>query len=123
MATDLNPALRYVDASRLRSEAGRLAEADLRNIDNETIGSLDGVLIDPLERRLRFFVVQSSGWLGSKRYLIPTDCAAQVGADGRTLRLDMNDRDLSRCAEYESAAVEESQDDDLIASMFHQRIA
>ena len=120
---DGNSTLRYVDASRLRSQAGRLADIDLRGMDDEKIGNLDGVLIDPVERRLRFFVVESSGWFGTRRYLLPTDCPAQVDRNGRSLRIAVDRDGLAQCEEFERSSVPESQDADLLDAMFGRRIA
>lgn len=116
-------ALRYVAATRVIGPAGEVAPVELRGARNETIGNLDGLLIDPVERRLRFFVVQSSGLLRSRRYLLPSDCSAQVDAGGRALRVAVERSDLARCQEYRSSSVPTYSDDDVVDAMFGQRIA
>lgn len=116
-------ALRYVEASRVQSPAGELSAVDLRNCDDQKIGSLDGLLVDPVERRLCYFVVKSSGWTGSRRYLVPTDWPVQMDPGGRALRLDFDPDEFSRCEEFKRSSVPCYSDDDLLASMFRERIA
>ena len=120
---DQSSTLRYVEAARLQSPAGDLAAVDVRGTDGQTIGSLDGVLIDPIERRLRFFVVASTTTREGRRYLLPTDCAAQVDAAGHALRLNLEPGNLTRCPEFTPSVVRDYSDDDLLDSLFRQRIA
>jgi hypothetical protein len=118
-------ALRYLEASRIQSPAGDLDHVELRGPDDETLGSLDGVLIDPVERRLRFFVVKPTGRARprSRRYLLPTDCHARVEEEGRTLRIALDADGLARCEVFETSSVPAYSDEDLLDSMFHARIA
>jgi len=121
--SDGSPTLRYVDASRLNSPAGDLAHLDFRGIDDQKIGTLDGVVVEPETRRLRFFVVESPGWLKARRILLPADLPARIDSETRTLRVDIEPGDLAQCEEFDSADAPEHSDDDLIASMFHHRVA
>ena len=116
-------ALRYVEATRVTGPGGDLAAVELRGHGDEPIGSLDGLLIDPVERRLRFFVVQSPGLLRSRRYLLPSDCAARVDADGRALYVAVERADLRRCEEFRRSSVPAYSDDDTVEALFGQRIA
>lgn len=111
-------ALRYVRASRLMGPAGHFSDVELRGTDDEKLGDLAGVLIDPSQGRLRFYVVESGGWLHTRRYLIPTDLAARVDADGRSLRLDLDREALKDCETFEGSSVRHYSDDDLLSGMF-----
>ena len=112
----------YLDASKLVSPAGTLSHVDLRGTDDRIIGVLDGVVIDPTERKLRYFVVESPGWLRRKRYLVPADAPARVEGDPGELRLEVDSEDLSRCEEFKDGLVREFDDDDLIAGIFQSRV-
>lgn len=117
---DANTTLRYVDASRLNSPAGDLADLDFRGFDDQRIGTLDGVVVEPETRRLRFFVVESSG---SRRILLPADLPARIDTATKTLRVDVDPDDLAHCEEFDSADAPEHSDEDFIASLFHHRVA
>ena len=49
----------YLDASKLDSPVGALTHLDLKGADDRLLGVLDGIVIDPTERKLRYFVVKS----------------------------------------------------------------
>jgi hypothetical protein len=114
--------LRYLEAAKVQSPVGDLAQVDLRDRDDEKIGNVEGVLVDPAERRLRFFVIQSPGWFRKRRYLLPTEWPAQVDAAGR-LRVDVDSDTLACCEEFERASVPEYGDEDLLNALFRRRIA
>ena len=58
-----SPRLCYLDAARVAGPAGELAGATVETSAAEPLGTLDGVLIDPDERRVRYLVVERTGWL------------------------------------------------------------
>ena len=118
-----NAALRYIEASRVQGPAGDLASLDLCDMNNQRIGSLEGVLVDPIERRLRFFVVGSQSADGARFYLLPSDLPAQVDPDRGALRIDADPDELAECHEFEEADVPRYSDDDFLASMFRPRVA
>jgi uncharacterized protein YrrD len=86
------------------------------------LGTLDGVLIDPSERRVRFFVVQTQGWLRKRKYLISAETPAKVETDGTTLRLDIDGDDVAR-DEFDSRAVRKFSDEDAVEAMFARQVA
>jgi hypothetical protein len=112
----------YLDASKLVSSVGTLSHVDLRGTDDRVLGVLDGIVIDPTERRLRYFVVESTGWLRRKRFLLPADGAARVDNDLGELRLEVDSEDLSGCEEFKTGSVRDFSDDDLIAGLFNARV-
>jgi len=112
----------YLDASKLDSPVGTLTQLDLKGTDDRILGVLDGIVIDPTERKLRYFVVKSSGWLTRRRYLVPADGAARVERDLGELRLEVDADDLSGYEEFTRGSVRDFSDDDLIAGMFHPHV-
>jgi hypothetical protein len=112
----------YLDASKLVSPVGTLSHIDLRGTDDRVLGVLDGIVIDPTERKLRYFVVESAGWLRRKRFLLPADGAARVETDLGEVRLEVDSEDLSGCEEFKAGSVRDFSDDDLIAGLFHPSV-
>jgi PRC-barrel domain len=108
----------FLSASKVESPAGELSGMTLRTADDLELGSLDGVLIDPVERRLRFYVIESPGWFRSRRYLLPADCLAQLEREQMTLRVHLQKSQVTGCEEFESGAVREFSDDDLMDALF-----
>lgn len=111
-------ALRYVRASSLTGPAGHFSDVELRGRDDERLGEFAGVLINPAEGRVRFYVVEADGWLQTRRYLIPADLGARVDADGRSLHMDMDREALKDCETFEGSSVRHYSDDDLLSGMF-----
>jgi hypothetical protein len=115
--------LRYVEAARLQVTDGNLRHVDFRDADDQKIGTLDGVVIDPASRRLRFFVVESSGWFKSRRFLLPAEWPARIDTEKNSVRVDVDAQDLGQCEEFDRATAPRHSDDDLIQSLFHHRVA
>jgi hypothetical protein len=108
----------YLEASRVESPAGDLSGVTLQTQAHETLGTLDGVLINPTERRLRYFVVETPGWFRSRRRLISADHLVCVESDRNTLRVDVNPADVAALDEFDFKSVREFSSDDAIAAMF-----
>lgn len=115
--------LRFLHASRVDSPAGDLGSLQLQSHTDEPLGTLNGVLIDPAARQVRYFVVETPGWFRSRQYLVPIDCTAKVEPDRRTLRLDLEAGDLETLDEFDSRAVPEFSEEDTVAAMFAGRVA
>jgi hypothetical protein len=92
--------LRFLSASKLGSPAGELSRMALRSTDDLDLGSLDGVLVDPVEQQVRFYVIASPGWLRRRVYLLPADCLAQLEGE-RILRLHVKRREVTGCEEFD----------------------
>lgn len=114
--TDENASLRYLDASRVNSPLGDLGSLDVRGARDQQLGRVTGVLIDPSQRRLCFFVVSNPS--AGRKHLLPTDSAACMDPERHLLRLDMDDEDLARYPEFTRSSTPDMSDDDLVAAMF-----
>src|SRR5262249_60950838 len=93
---------------------------NLCSLDNEKLGTLDGVLIDPSQRRVRYFVVESRGWLGRKRYLLSADEPAHLEPEDHILRLESAADDVARRS-FDPSSVPEFSDEDLLTAIFAGR--
>src|SRR5580765_7532274 len=86
-------------------------------------GSIGGVLIDPAEHKLRYFVIESPGLASQRRYLLPIEAAATMAPEGTSLRLDMETDDFTALEEFDDATVREFTEEDAIAPTFARYLA
>jgi hypothetical protein len=111
--TDLQT-LRYLDACCVEHPAGTLAGIVVWR-DDVRIGEIGGILLEPASRRVRYFVVERLKLLRTRRYLVPTDCAATLHAEDGTIYIDAADSVIDR---FDLSAVPRFSDDDLIQTLF-----
>ena len=109
--------LRYLEAQNVEIPAGRLAGFEVCSRDNEKLGDIDGVLIEPSARRVRYFVVKASGWLTRGRYLLPVEDLASVDRDHHLLRIEATADELAH-QKFEARAVPRFSDEDVVTVMF-----
>jgi len=118
-----NGRLCYLDASRVVGPAGLLAALDVRSSRDQSVGILDGVVIDPAERKLRFFVVEPSGSVNNRRVLLPVEAAASVAPGGGTLRIEVESGDIGALDEFDMADFREFTEEDAIAPTLTRYLA
>jgi hypothetical protein len=115
--------LRYLSASKVASPAGVLSGLDLRTAEDSKLGTVDGVLIDPTARCVRYYAVAASRWFGRRRYLVPADQLPQLEQDRGTLRVQLSPQELEQCQQLDPGRVREFSDDDLVTAMFAAGVA
>jgi hypothetical protein len=113
----------YLEASRVMGPTGLLAAFDVRSCHDQSLGSIDGVLIDPAERKLRFFVIETSGCSAHRRYLVPVEATATMNPEGTSLRLEMETDDFTALDEFDQASVRAFTDEDAIAPTLSRYLA
>ena len=89
MAVSLEVDLRYLDAGHVEHPTGTLEGLAVCTDQNEQIGCVDGVLIEPATRRVRYFVVDQVRRAHDPRKRCVLDAASPVVLDlsERTLRV------------------------------------
>lgn len=107
----------YLDAKRVDSPAGSLAGLAVCSRDDETLGKVEGVLIEPTRRRVRYFVVKSPGLLKRERYLLPMPDALSIEQERQVLRLDATASEIPR-ERFEAGRVRPFTDEDAVTAMF-----
>ena len=112
--------LRYIAADRVDTPAGRLSGAVVVCASDGTLGKLDGIVVDPIGRKLRGYIVESRGWISSRRYFVPP-VLARFDRDHGTLELGIGREEASRFDEVDPEAFPSFSDDDLFAALFHAR--
>jgi len=114
--------LRYIAAEHVDPPAGRLDGTILVSPSDESVGRLDGMIIDPIERHVRYFVVRSRSWLKTRLQLVPA-APARLDSEHKTLHVDINVEDLPQLREIRSDTFQRFSDDDLIAALFSAHAA
>ena len=114
--------LSYLEASKVSSPAGVLSELDVLSAQGKRLGRIEGVVIDAAARRVVYLSVQSSGWFGRGRYLVPADQLGQIEGDRKALRLRVDLRDEA-VQGLDAAALRKFSDDDVLAALFPTRAA
>ena len=101
-------------ADRVDTPAGRLNDTVVVNPSNTTLGKLAGIVVDPVGRQVRGYVIESRKWLSSRQYLVPPP--ARFDWQRHALEVDLDEAELD---ELEPHTFQRFSDDDLIAALFH----
>jgi hypothetical protein len=107
--------LRYLDADHVNHPSGTFAGVTLWSEEDEKLGVIAGVLVDPSTRRVQYFVIERRSVLRPRRYLLPVDSLPVLDADDRKLRVHAKAADLQH---YDGRFVEPFSDEDAITAMF-----
>ncbi len=117
---DASTPLRFVEADQLDSPVGALNDAVVISPTDRMLGKLDGAVINPAERQVCYYVVRSSGWLRTQRYLLPAT-PVELESDRRALRVDVEPEDLTTLQEADPDTVPAFSDNDVVDAMFASR--
>jgi hypothetical protein len=121
--TSIEPRLRYLDANHLDTPAGRLDGAVLVSPAKARLGTLEGILVDPQHRQVRYYVVaRKRGPFSSRHYLLPLT-ATRLDRDRHTLEVDVEADDIPQLAEVDPDDLPRFSDDDLLTAMFHSNVS
>jgi hypothetical protein len=116
MASDDDRAtLRYLDAHNVERPGGTLAGVEVCGPNQQYIGDLGGVLVEPARRRVKYFVVQRPALLRRKQYLVPADCLTTLDPETGTIYIDVEDNAIER---FDDSSVLPFSDEDLVDTMF-----
>jgi len=112
--------LRYIDGSKVTTPAGLLDQFDVLDNDESNVGRVEGIVVDPAERQVRYFVVKSHRALRARHYLMPL-APATIDAEHKALHVDVEPDDLDELVDGPAKAFPPFSDDDLIAALFSER--
>jgi len=112
------PRLRFLDNSQLESPL--VEPLVVRTQAGIKIGTFDGVIVDPAERRVRYLVVDR-GRFFHERCLIPMP-SARVDAEHHSLSIDVDAADSQDWPRFDPVTFPVFSDDDLITAMFATRV-
>ena len=111
------PQLRFLENSRL--EAPLVEPLDVRTQAGVKIGTFDGVIVDPAERRVRYLVVDR-GRFFQQRCLIPMP-SARIDAEHHSLNIDVDNTDSREWLRFDPVTFPRFSEDDLLTAMFARR--
>jgi hypothetical protein len=117
VSTDATNSLRYLDATAVECPSGNLEGLTVFSKDDETLGVIHGVLIDPMTRKLRYYVVNAARMFNRRRYLVSADMPAVMLPEDRALRVEAPSDSIER-QRFDSRTVARFSDDDLLTAMF-----
>jgi len=106
--------LRFLDNTQLESPL--VEPLDVRTQAGTKIGTFDGVIVDPAQRRVRYLVVDR-GRVFHKRCLIPMP-PARVDAEHHALQIDVDDANPQEWERFDPVSFPKFSDDDLITAIF-----
>ena len=108
----------YLNAANVDGPAGALGHLDVQTADGQEVGELDGVLIEPAARRIRYYVIALGRRLGRRRYLLSAEAQAQLETGSKALRFRIDLSALKSCQEFRKGDVREFSDTDALSAMF-----
>jgi len=112
-----NAQLRYLSATDVEGPLPTFEGFEVRDRQDRRIGKLDGIIIDPSERRVRYLVVNERTFVRRHRVLLPLE-SARVDAERAALHVDLDTDDLDDLQEFDTRRFPTFSDDDLITAIF-----
>ena len=109
--------LRYLDAGHVEHPSGTLEGLTVCTEQNEPLGELDGVLIEPSTRRVRYFVVDADT-PRHDRYVLPADTPMVLDLHGRKLTVGVG-VDMERLSD----PLQPFSDEDVMTALFRSSAA
>ena len=109
--------LRFISASRVNTPAGSMDDVVVVDSQEANVGNLEGIVVDPQHRQVRYVVVKSRRAFKSRHYLVPL-MSATLDAQHRTLHVDVEPTEVDELADDPADSFPVFSDDDLITAMF-----
>src|SRR5437867_490407 len=119
MAEQLSDATRlcYLNADRVEGPVTNLGGLEVRGRQNHKLGRLDGIIIAPAERQVRYLVVDATKLFRHQRYLLPLT-PTQIDPDGRALHVDLDAHELAGVEKFDGRAFPSFSDEDFMTALF-----
>ena len=106
------PWLRYVDANRVSATNLSFDGLKVRNDAMETLGSVQGFVVDNTSMRPYYVVVDSGGWFKSKDFLVPIG-HARIDDDQDALVVNIPKERIERFPGFNRGEFETLKEDDI----------
>jgi sporulation protein YlmC with PRC-barrel domain len=96
---------------RFSNNVDDIRGSELYGSDNEKLGTIDDVIFDNATGDVRYLVVDTGGWLSSKKFLVPARqvMTAAEGED-RGYRVALTQHQIERFPEYKEEAIDRDED-------------
>jgi hypothetical protein len=106
------PWLRYLDADDLDDETIDFDGLKVRNSQMETLGKVEGFIVDSTSARPYYVVVDSGGWFKSKHYLLPVGLA-KIDDDNDALVVELSKERINRFPGFDKDVFEKMSEEDI----------
>lgn len=103
--------LRYVDADDVSAPQIDFDGLKVRNDAMETLGSVDGFIVDGTSTRPYYVVVDSGGWFKSRDFLVPIG-HARIDDDRDALVVDIAKEQIEQFPRFDRSAFEKLTEDE-----------
>ena len=111
--------LRYISAEKVKTPVGEfLDQIDVLDNEDSSVGKLEGIVVDPAERQVRYFVVKSER--PHRHFLLPL-VPATIDAEHKAMHVDARQDDLDELDDGPADAFPAFSDDDLLTALFSSR--
>ena len=114
--------LRFLNASHVETPAGHLSNIAIVGESDRPLGRLDGIIFDPIERQVRYFVIRSRRWWRVHRYLLAAE-PLHVEWDRRVLRLIGKRWNVDQLPEITPDTFSPYSDEDRVDALFSTHAA
>lgn len=92
---------------KFSEEVEDIRGSDINGSDGEKLGTIDDVIFDHDSGDMRYLVVDTGGWLTSKKFMVPArEVMTQVEGDARAYRVALTKKQIERLPEYNDESVE-----------------
>lgn len=82
--------------------------SNIYGVDDEKLGDIDDVIFDHSAGDIRYVVVDSGGWLSSKKFLVPADRLRPSAKHDNDYQVDLTKAQIEQFPPYDEKAVDDS---------------
>lgn len=95
---------------RFAQDAGDIRGAELYGANDEKLGKIDDVIFDHTSGSLRYAVVDTGGWLHSKKFLVPANQIFARPKNDDDFAVNLTKEQIERFPAYDEKATERNED-------------
>ena len=81
--------------------------SNIYGVDDEKLGDIDDVIFDHSTGDIQYVVIDSGGWLSSKKFLVPADRLRPSAKHNNDYQVDMTKQQVEQLPPYDEKAVED----------------
>jgi hypothetical protein len=111
--------LRYLEPTQATIDGVRCEDITIRAATGGVLGRLQGFIVDPVARQLRYFVVRTTGIMGRSR-LLPV-LGARFDLEHRAIELLTNGVEYLNHRQFNRGRFARFSDEDLLRALFGGR--
>jgi sporulation protein YlmC with PRC-barrel domain len=96
---------------KFSEEVEDIRGSDIYAANGDKLGTIDDVIFDHSTGDMRYLVVDTGGWLSSKRFMLPArEVMTQVEGDERGYRVALTKQQIERFPEFKEEAIDRDED-------------